>query len=57
MSGASSFLIPQKSWEMYTSCFVFVRSRVQVSARRLVILTEVLRGFYQFLQADAWYRL
>jgi hypothetical protein len=31
--------------EWLTPCFVFGRSRVQISVRRPAILTEVLRGF------------
>jgi hypothetical protein len=36
------------------SCFVFMRHRVQISARRPAILIEVRRGFPHSLQASAW---
>jgi hypothetical protein len=35
------------------SCFMFGRSRVQVSTQKPIIMTEVFRGFTQFLQANA----
>jgi hypothetical protein len=34
-------------------CFVFGRSRVQISTQRPAILTEGFRGFPQFLHANA----
>jgi hypothetical protein len=35
------------------SCFVFGRSRVQISARRPAILIEIFRAFPQYLQANS----
>jgi hypothetical protein len=35
------------------TCFVFGRSRVQISSRRPAILTEVFRGFPQSLDANS----
>jgi hypothetical protein len=42
------------SWSSrYHSCFVFGKPRVQISAQRSAILTEVFRGFPQSFQANA----
>jgi hypothetical protein len=37
----------------YYSCFVFGRSRVQISVQRPIILTEFFRAFPQSLQTNA----
>jgi hypothetical protein len=36
----------------WNSCWIFWRSRVQISTRRLDVLIEVYRGFLQILQKD-----
>lgn len=38
---------------IYHSCFVFGKSRVQISVRRPVVLTEGSRGFLQYLHINA----
>lgn len=36
------------------SCFVFLRSRIQISTLGQAILTKIYRGFSQTFQANAW---
>ena len=37
----------------YRFCLLFIRSRVQISARRLTIITDIIRGFLQFLHVNS----
>jgi hypothetical protein len=44
----------RKSWSsVYHTCFVFGRSRVQISAQIPATLTEIFRDFIQSLQMNA----
>jgi hypothetical protein len=47
-----SVLLHRTSWLSGQQSFVFGRSRVQISARRPVILIEVFRSFPQSLQTN-----